>query len=336
MHGRIRRTLILTVLALVVVLLVGATYQGVATAIERRRFPAPGHMVDVGGHQLHIHCTGEGWPTVVLEAPAMGTSATWGWVQRELSAVTRVCSYDRAGLGWSEAGDGPYDPAATPPELRTLLLNAHEPAPYLLVGHSLGGAFALLYAARYPAEVAGLVLLEAPHPDQRSRLPGDEAQAFDRFLSLIGISPWLARTGILRLTGTWSGNVSGLPAPDRGAATAFFNRPDHLTRAAREYRQFDAIMAQLREAQPALAGRPVLVVAAGEAEERQSQTALRLSQELQRERLALSEDSDYLVIDGASHLTIVTEEEPARRVSAAVAGLVTRIRARSSVSSQEP
>ena len=87
--------------------LAGATYQGAATAIERRKFPHPGRMIDIGGLQLHIYCTGNGAPTVVLEAPAAGMSAAWGWVQPAVAQTTRVCSYDRAGLGWSEAGDQP-------------------------------------------------------------------------------------------------------------------------------------------------------------------------------------------------------------------------------------
>ena len=90
--------------------LVGATYQGVATAMERRAFHQPGRMVDVGDHQLHVTCTGDSLPTVVLEAPAAGLSAAWGWVQPALAETTRVCSYDRAGLGWSEARESAFEP----------------------------------------------------------------------------------------------------------------------------------------------------------------------------------------------------------------------------------
>ena len=97
----VRRTMVLTAIVLALVVLIGATYQGVTTAIERRRFPFPGRLVDVGGHQLHLYCTGAGAPTVVLEAPAAGISAAWAWVQGSISQFTRVCSYERAGLGWS-------------------------------------------------------------------------------------------------------------------------------------------------------------------------------------------------------------------------------------------
>src|SRR4051812_20264437 len=138
----VRRGLIITTIVLTFLALVGATYQGVNTALERRRLPYPGRLVDVGGHQLHIYCVGKGFPVVVLEAPATGMSSAWGWVQRDLASATRVCSYDRAGLGWSEAGDSRYDPQRVPEELHTLLVNAHERGPFIVAGHGLGSAFA--------------------------------------------------------------------------------------------------------------------------------------------------------------------------------------------------
>src|SRR5215216_5878197 len=134
--------------------LVGATYQGVSTALERHRFPRPGRMVDVGGHQLHLYCTGEGAPLVVLEAPAAGMSAAWGWVQPQVARVTRVCSYDRAGLGWSDRSDGPYTPDAVVGELHTLLASAGERGPFVIVGHGLGAEFARLFASRFADETA--------------------------------------------------------------------------------------------------------------------------------------------------------------------------------------
>src|ERR687894_2388920 len=108
MHPRVRHVLITASIVLVIALLAGITYQGVSTALERRKYPRPGGLVSVGDHQLHIFCTGtdrDGSPTIVLEAPEGSMSAEWAWVQSILSRTRRVCSYDRAGLGWSEAGD---------------------------------------------------------------------------------------------------------------------------------------------------------------------------------------------------------------------------------------
>ncbi|HEY6509380.1 MAG TPA: hypothetical protein VIY56_15275, partial [Vicinamibacterales bacterium] len=108
-------------LAGVVVALIGATFQGVSTALERRRFERPGRMVEVGEHQLHVHCTGTGSPTVALEAPLGGLSASWASVQPRIAEDFLVCSYDRSGLGWSETGDGPFTPERAIDELRAAL-----------------------------------------------------------------------------------------------------------------------------------------------------------------------------------------------------------------------
>ena len=227
MTARVRQILKSTAVVVIVILLAGATYQGVATAVERRKYPHPGKLVDVGGHQLHIYCTGEhparGAGTVILEAPEGGMSAEWGWVQATVSRTHRVCSYDRAGLGWSEAGDRPFDPGRVPEELHQLLRNADVTGPYVLVGQSLGAAFARLFAARYPRDVTGLILIDFPTADA----PNDTRMA--------AAFPWLARTGLLRASGMWADRAEGLPEQDAGVLRSFLNRPDHLTRASREF-----------------------------------------------------------------------------------------------------
>jgi pimeloyl-ACP methyl ester carboxylesterase len=208
------------------VMLAGVTFQSVATALERRQFLHPGRLVDVGGHQLHIYCVGDGSPTVVLESPAAVPSVAWGWVQSELSQTTRVCSYDRSGLGWSEAGDRGYEPARVPDELHALLESAGERSPFVMVGHELGATFARGFATRFRHETAALVLV-----DELSATSDFSHRGITR---LVGAWPWLARIGVLRATRSLSKRASGLPEPASGAARAFLNRPDHLTRSALE------------------------------------------------------------------------------------------------------
>jgi pimeloyl-ACP methyl ester carboxylesterase len=235
-------------LALAVLLaLAGATYQGVTTSLERRRYPHPGRLIDVGGHQLQIHCTGRGTPVVVLEAPAAGLSASWSRAQAALEGLTRVCSYDRAGLGWSERGDGPFDPGRVPLELQTLLAGAGEKPPFLVAGAGIGAAFARAFAVRFPATVRGVVLLDAPSRERDSLDRNTLGQMPDAM-------PWLARVGILRLTGT------SRRAGREPAVRAFMNRPDHLTRAASEITHWDDVVDLARDA--ALAATKVRVVAA--------------------------------------------------------------------------
>src|SRR5690349_21028102 len=116
----------------------GAIYEAIMAAGDAARYPAPGRLVDVGGYRLHLYCVGQGSPTVVLASGAGGFSAEWSIVQPQIAASARVCAFDRAGLGWSEVGPGPRTPAQIADELHTLLVQAGEPGPYLLVAHSAG------------------------------------------------------------------------------------------------------------------------------------------------------------------------------------------------------
>jgi pimeloyl-ACP methyl ester carboxylesterase len=131
----------------------------------------PGRLVPVNGRPMHLFCVGEGVATVVLDAGLGGFSLEWLPVQTRLADHLRVCSYDRSGYGWSGSRIGPRTSSAIVEELHDLLDAAGEPGPYLLVGHSFGGYTAQLFAKRYPAETAGLVLVDASHPEQHQRFP---------------------------------------------------------------------------------------------------------------------------------------------------------------------
>jgi len=159
---------IIAILVLVVLILaLGTLIAGaIAKSILARKYPAPGQLVDVGGYKMHINCTGQGSPTVVLAAGTADFSTTWVYVQPEVAKLTRVCAYDRAGLGWSEASPLPRTAGTTVAELHALLVNAKIPSPYVLVGHSLGGLHMRLYAHNYPDEVVGLILVDSLHEDQ--------------------------------------------------------------------------------------------------------------------------------------------------------------------------
>src|SRR5215216_5553459 len=208
---RIIRRIGTALLGLVVVLLAlgvaGAIYQAIATERAERAYPPSGQKVGVGGYSLHINCVGQGSPTVVLDAGSGGFSAHWVRVQREVSDTTRVCAYDRAGMGWSEMGPDPRDAQQITSELHTLLGKAGIEGPYVLVGHSFGGMYVQTYAARYPEEVAGVALVDSStDPDQfgqrpeaqDSNEPQKQTSAVGSQLERFGIS-LPARLGVVRL-----------------------------------------------------------------------------------------------------------------------------------------
>ena len=161
------KALLWLVVALLALAIIGAIYQAIATQRAERDYPPPGEMVNVGGYNLHIDCVGRGSPTVVLDGGTGEMSANWVLVQREISETTRVCAYDRAGMGWSQMGPEPRDATQITGELHALLEGAGIEGPYVLVGHSFGG-LSQTYAARYPEEVAGVGLVESSHPEQFS------------------------------------------------------------------------------------------------------------------------------------------------------------------------
>ena len=156
--GRVQLYVVFTILALCAV---GGGWQTVSEAGETNPYLATGRLVDVGGHQMRLSCAGSGSPTVVLEPGAGGTSASMGWVAPAVADQTRVCVYDRAGRGGSEPADSPQDGARIATDLHTLLHQAGVPGPYVLAGHSFGGLYVRIFAAHYPDEVAGLVLIDS-------------------------------------------------------------------------------------------------------------------------------------------------------------------------------
>ena len=161
LRSRTRRWLLYPLLAVLALASVGGGYQTVRDATAN---PMPGQLIDVGGHRLHLYCTGTGSPTVVLEPGLGGASLDMTWIAAAVARDSRVCVYDRAGRGWSDAADGPQDAAQTTADLHTLLDRAHIPGPYVLAGHSFGGLYVLSFAAQYPDQVAGMVLLDSTAP----------------------------------------------------------------------------------------------------------------------------------------------------------------------------
>jgi pimeloyl-ACP methyl ester carboxylesterase len=186
--------------AIVMILLLAAMIAGhVADARAHARaattHPMLGKLVDVGGYRIHLYCTGAGKPTVILDSEFAGSTWEWDSVQRELSRSTRVCSFDRPGLGWSEASPLPRTSANIAKELHTALSNGGETAPYVVVGHSISGLDVRMFQSEFPSEVQGMALVDAVHPEwvAGSVTPGQ--------LRIFGVVNALGPTGLLRFLG---------------------------------------------------------------------------------------------------------------------------------------
>lgn len=170
-HPLVRRIFFGLIFLVLLLLAVGFLYENIAEARNRRFNPPSGKFLEVDGRKMHIDCTGEGSPTVVLDSGLGDTYLSWRKVQPEIAKLTRVCSYDRAGLGYSESSFGPRTSKDIAEQLHELLQEASVVPPYILVGHSMGGYNVRVYANLYPNDVAGMVLVDASHPEQESRMP---------------------------------------------------------------------------------------------------------------------------------------------------------------------
>lgn len=185
-HKKWRRVTERIVLSLVILVTAVVTlttaYNTIAARYYESTFQAPGKLYNVGGYRMHLYCTGEGSPTLVLEGGWTVNALGWGAVQPELSKTTRVCSYDRAGYGWSEPQPGPRDADQIAAELHALLQQAGVTGPIVLMAHSLGGMFIRDYASRYPENLVGLIFVDASTPLQWDRL-SPEVRAADPQIS---------------------------------------------------------------------------------------------------------------------------------------------------------
>ena len=249
----------LVVLSLALVTLIAGA---IAKSNLAKGHPAPGQLVDVGGYKLHINCMGEGSPTVILESGWVESSSTWLFIQPEVAKTTRVCSYDRAGYGWSDPSPHPRTAGWRADELHTLLVNANIEGPYVLVGHSLGGMLVRVYAHNYPDEVAGMVLIDSMHEEQYERLPGAKRSipnAVQQF-RMLGV---LSSTGFMALAPQ---AIPNQEFPDEVFAQykVAWATTGHLTAAAAEINAMLESTAEVRALQITSFGNlPLSVLSAG-------------------------------------------------------------------------
>src|SRR3954447_11551817 len=294
----------------------GGLYQAATQAPEIAAGAMPGRLVDVGGYRLHLSCTGSGSPTVVLLNGLGQTSPQWARVVPAVAPTTRVCVYDRAGQGWSDDSPHPADSTHAAGDLHRLLAAAGEPGPYVLAGHSLGGVHALTYAATYPHDVAGVVLLDSASPHQVDLVTtfNGEYQVARRALT---VAPTLFRFGIGHITQAMA--TPALPGTAGEQASVFANSPRGMRNMRAEQ---TALPEAFRQAQAltTLGATPLVVLTAKDnVDHRQGWGTA------QNQLAALSTNARHTVAD-LDHMPFLQDPKGVEQTSQAITDVVASVR----------
>ncbi|QGN34453.1 alpha/beta fold hydrolase [Microlunatus sp. Gsoil 973] len=316
LRSRIARWLLYPVLAVLMIASIGGGVETVGESVDARAYPLPGRLIDVGGHRLHLHCTGSGSPTVLLEPGGGAGSSDLGWIAPAVARDTTVCVYDRAGRGWSDAADGPQDGAHIAADLHTLLNRAHVPGPYVLAGHSFGGLYVQSFAAQFPDQVAGMVLLDstAPKPVRAFQTNSGTYDVIRRGSALVSA---LAHLGLGRLIA--QGSYDTLPPRSRDEARANSSTAKHLDSFFEEFLGYADASMQQASALTDLNGKPLIVLTADEGnndnqwQSKQNQLATLSTNSLHRHATA-------------SHDSLISDQTDSAAASQAIHDVVTAVR----------
>jgi len=306
MKTKIRRIFSILMLIILILGLVTLTAGAIAKSNLAKQYPAPGQLVDVGGYKMHINCTGQGSPTVILEAGMGNYSLYWANVQPDVARFTRVCSYDRAGYGWSVLGPLPRTANVEVEELHTLLVNANIQGPYVLVGHSLGGMLVRVYAHNYPDEVVGMVLVDSYHEERPIRNPeltklNQDATGQFRLFAL------LSSTGMMALVPQTISNP-GLPDEAYAQLQAITATTGFFEMFLAEMNAIEESSAEVRFLKITSFGNlPLIVLSAGRFDatpllsDAENQRLWKEMQTQQSELTALSSESQQIIAEQSGH-----------------------------------
>lgn len=312
--GCLGRAAIGLVAILAIAMVAGAIYQSASSASDLKNYPPPGQLYDVGDNKLHLYCTGEGSPTVILEAGAGSPSLAWFLVQEKVAEFTRVCSYDRAGFGWSEPASGPLSTHQVAANLHGLLEAAGVPGPYVLVGHSAGGPYIRAYASQYPAEVLGMVLVDSSHESQNLRFPAKFQDYSERQNFMMKLCQYISPFGVIRLSKLWHTMIpEAITSSGLGAAVMSTMYRTSYCRSSND--EISAISEAFSkpEGPASLGDMPLIVLSAGASFKEMPEAIVKtvgqnvldqmeqVSQELQQELAGLSSQGEQVIAAQSSH-----------------------------------
>lgn len=240
------------------VVIVGVVYEMMGRSRAAREFPPQGQLVDIGGRRIQLDCRGTGSPTVIFESGLdINGSLSWSAVHDEVAKTTRACAYSRAGIMWSDPKDGPQNAKTIAEDLHATLVKAGEKPPFVLVGHSLGGPYIMTYTKYFGADVAGLVFVDASHPDQVQRFKAVTSHAPSSMIMLIKAGAAFAWTGAVRIAPLSSKGVPHQPPLAVQAMAAY--APTSLGPMLKEIESLDQTLAEAGTFRQ-LGNRPVYVL----------------------------------------------------------------------------
>jgi pimeloyl-ACP methyl ester carboxylesterase len=320
LRTRSRHWLLYPVFGVLALAAVGGGYQTVQEAVDTNAYPMPGQLIDVGGHRLHLHCTGSGSPTVVLQPGGGDFSSAMAWIAPAVASQTRVCVYDRPGRGWSEPAASPQDATQIATDLHTLLQRGNVARPYVLAGHSFGGLYVLTYADRYPDDVAGMVLVDSTNPATEAdpeNATAYDAGSYDAATDRVAaLGAAAARVGLVRLLGSF--DYGELPAQSRDEVRAKTATAEYASGWIDEFVQANASGAEAAMLTD-FGDKPLVVLTAGAETDATHDAA-------QTKLAALSTNSSHRVVDGASHPGLIFDEQYAKVTTQAVLDVVDSVR----------
>ena len=277
--------------SIVILLLVGFIYQSYSSYVDSTSFQMRGEMIDVGGYRLYVEDIGTGKVTVVFDAGMGDDSSVWNKVAAEVSQFSRVITYDRAGLGWSEKSPHDRDSKVIVAELHSVLEKKEITGPIILVGHSFGGVNMQHYALTYPEYIAALVLVDSAHEDQINKMP--QASLLQKYLFKFGM--WAAPVGIPRL---YLSNIN----PEEKAKKS---TTKHQYTSLDEAEYFPRSLSELNELTPNYGDMPLVVIARNKASSEIDNTKARdLVWATLQENIATRSTNSTIIFSGARQHSI--------------------------------